>query len=248
MDFCDRVAMVTGGGTGIGRATAILLAKAGASVVIGNRRTALGQHVVQEIRSSGGRAVFQAADITKQQDVQSLVTLAVREFGALHLAFNNAGVLGQSAPLHQQQAASAEQVMSTNVIGTLNSMKFEIEQMIADGGGAIVNNSSLLGLKGTRGMAPYVASKHAIAGLTKTAALDYADTNIRVNAVAPGPIDTQMLEDASGGDPQLFAKQVPMRRIGTPDEVAHAVLWLLSDEASYVTGHVLPIAGGWAAK
>lgn len=244
----DKVAVITGGGTGIGRATALAMARAGASVVIGNRSEESGKKVVAEIADAGGKALFLRTDVRKPEDTKSLVQLAVDEFGRLDLAFNNAGMDGQQVPLHEQDVEQATQLFDVNLKGVFYSMKFEIEQMLKNGGGSIVNTSSIFGLQGYPGWSLYVASKHAVTGLTKNAALDYAEQNIRVNAVGPGPIETPLLHKGTGGDPHSYASFVPMNRIGQPHEVADAVVWLLSDEAQYVTGHTMPVDGGVTAQ
>lgn len=248
MSFDGKVTLITGGGSGIGRETALALGKAGAKVVIGNRNVEQGEEVVGLIRKAGGEAVFQRTDVSKPEQVQALVQCAVSEFGGLHLAFNNAGVEGPGGPLHELDVAEAAKVIDINVNGVFYAMKFEIEQMLKNGGGAIVNTSSVLGVKGIEGIAPYVASKHAVVGLSRTAALDYAQKGIRINVVAPGPIETRMLTDIAGGDPHSFAQFVPVGRIGQPEEITEAVLWLLSDNSKFVTGHVLGVDGGWGAK
>jgi NAD(P)-dependent dehydrogenase (short-subunit alcohol dehydrogenase family) len=248
MLLANKVALVTGGGSGIGRSTAEAMAKAGASVVIGNRNAKLGQEAVEAIQRQGGKAVFQATDVSKFTDVQALVRRAIHEFGRLDLAFNNAGIDGQQAPLHEQDVEIASTILDVNVKGVFYAMKCEIAEMLKTGGGAIVNCGSIFGLNGFPGWALYTASKHAITGMTKVTALDYAKLGIRVNAVAPGPIETPLLSKAAGGNPHVFASVIPMARIGQPDEVARAVVWLLSGEASYITGHTLPIDGGFCAQ
>lgn len=248
MTFQGKTALVTGGGSGIGKDTSLALAKVGANLVIGNRNVDRGEAVVAEIRKAGGNAVFQQTDVTKPDQVEALVDRAVREFGTLHLAFNNAGVEGDMGPLHEQDVDASSQLIDINIKGVFYSMKYQVTQMLKTGGGSIVNNSSIVGLKGMANLANYVATKHAVAGMTKSAALDYAKQKIRVNAVAPGPIETRMLNNVSGGQPQSFGEFVPMGRIGQPSEVTHAVLWLLSDDASYVSGHILPVDGGWNAS
>lgn len=244
-----KVALITGGGSGIGRETALLLARRGATVVIGNRNVEQGESVVEAIRREGGRAVFQQTDVTQPAQVEALVERAAREFGRLDLAFNNSGIDVPTLPLQDLDVGVARQVIDVNVMGVFYAMKYEIARMLRHGGGgAIVNTTSVLGLGGIANMAVYVASKHAVSGMTKSAALENARTGIRVNAVAPGPIETPMLDNITGGNPHSFAEMMPMGRIGKPDEVAHAVAWLLSDEASYVTGHILPVDGGWLAQ
>lgn len=243
----DKVGIVTGGGTGIGRAAALAMAKAGAVVVIGNRDAAKGEEVVALIRRAGGRAVFQKTDVSKPADVKGLVERAASEFGRLDVAFNNAGMDGEQMPLHEQDIDKAGVLFDVNIKGVFFSMKYEIDQMLKTGGGSIVNTSSIFGLNGYPGWSLYVATKHAVTGMTKAAALDYAKRNIRVNAVGPGPVETPLLHKGTGGDPHSYAAFVPMGRIGQPDEIADAVAWLLSDEARYVTGHTLPVDGGVCA-
>jgi NAD(P)-dependent dehydrogenase (short-subunit alcohol dehydrogenase family) len=246
-DLKDKVGIVTGGGTGIGRATALAMARAGAAVVIGNRDVARGVEVVELIRQAGGRAAFQKTDVSKPADVKALAEREVKEFGLLGLAFNNAGVDGQQVSLHEQDIEKASFLFDVNIKGVFYCMKYEIEQMLNTGGGAIVNTSSIFGLKGYPGWSLYVATKHAVTGMTKAAALDYAKRNIRVNAVGPGPVETPLLAKGTGGDPHSYAAFVPMGRIGQPDEIADAVVWLLSEEARYVTGHTIPVDGGVCA-
>lgn len=231
-----KVGIVTGGGTGIGRATAVAMARAGAVVVIGNRDTAKGEEVVALIRQAGGRAVFQKTDVSRPADVKALVERAVSEYGRLDIAHNNAGVDGEQVPLHEQDIEKASFLFDVNIKGVFYCMKYEIEQMLKTGGGAIVNTSSIFGLNGYPGWSLYVASKHAVTGMTKAAALDYAKKNIRVNAVGPGPVETPLLAKGTGGDPHSYAAFVPMGRIGQPEEIADVVVWLLSDEAGTSRG------------
>jgi NAD(P)-dependent dehydrogenase (short-subunit alcohol dehydrogenase family) len=247
-DLKNKVGIVTGGGSGIGRATSLAMSKAGASLVIGNRDAVKGEEVVRLIEQGGGRAVFQKTDVSKPDDVKALVARAVSEFGRLDLAFNNAGMDGEQVPLHEQDIERATMLFDVNIKGVFYCMKYEIEQMLRTGGGAVVNTSSIFGLNGYPGWSLYVATKHAVTGMTKAAALDYAKKNIRVNAVGPGPVETPLLAKGTGGDPHSYAAFVPMGRIGQPDEIADAVVWLLSDEARYVTGHTLPVDGGVCAQ
>jgi NAD(P)-dependent dehydrogenase (short-subunit alcohol dehydrogenase family) len=240
----NKVGIVTGGGSGIGRATSLAMSKAGASLVIGNRDAVKGEEVVRLIEQGGGRAVFQKTDVSKPDDVKALVARAVSEFGRLDLAFNNAGMDGEQVPLHEQDIERATMLFDVNIKGVFYCMKYEIEQMLQTGSGAIVNTSSIFGLNGYPGWSLYTATKHAVTGMTKAAALDYARQNIRVNAVGPGPVETPLLAKGTGGDPHSYASFVPMGRIGQPEEIANPVVWLLSDDARYVTGHTLPVDGG----
>jgi NAD(P)-dependent dehydrogenase (short-subunit alcohol dehydrogenase family) len=242
-----KVGIVTGGGTGIGKATALAMANAGATLVIGNRDSTKGEGVVKLIQDQGGRAIFQKTDVSNPADVKALVDRTVTEFGRLDVAFNNAGMDGEQVPLHEQDIDKAGTLFDVNIKGVFFSMKYEIDQMLKTGGGSIVNTSSIFGLCGYPGWSLYVATKHAVTGMTKAAALDYAKRNIRVNAVGPGPIETPLLHKGTGGDPHSYAAFVPMGRIGQPEEIADAVVWLLSDEARYVTGHTLPVDGGVCA-
>jgi NAD(P)-dependent dehydrogenase (short-subunit alcohol dehydrogenase family) len=246
--LATKVGIVTGGGSGIGRATALAMAKAGASLVIGNRDAKLGEEVVRAIEQAGGRAVFQVTDVSKPEAAKALVERAVKEFGRLDLAFNNAGMDGEQVPLHEQDIEKASLLFDVNIKGVFYCMKYEIEEMLRTGGGSIVNTSSIFGLNGYPGWSLYSATKHAVTGMTKSAALDYATQGIRVNAVGPGPVETPLLAAGTGGDPHSYASFVPMGRIGQPEEIADPVVWLLSDEARYVTGHTFPVDGGVCAQ
>jgi NAD(P)-dependent dehydrogenase (short-subunit alcohol dehydrogenase family) len=247
-DLTGKVAIVTGGGSGIGEATSLTMARAGATVVIGSRDAAKGERVVETIRQGGHQAIFQPTDVSKPAEAKALVERTVSEFGRLDIAYNNAGADGEQMPLHEQDVDGASFLVDVNIKGVFYCMKYEIEQMLRTGGGAIVNTSSIFGLNGYPGWSLYTATKHAVTGMTKAAALDYAKQNIRVNAVGPGPVETALLAKGTGGDPHSYAAFVPMGRIGQPDEIADAVVWLLSDEASYVTGHTLPVDGGVCAQ
>ncbi|WP_101946988.1 glucose 1-dehydrogenase [Mycobacterium sp. 3519A] len=246
--LANKVAIVTGGGAGIGRATALAMASAGASLVIGNRGAKLGEEVVRAIEEAGGVAIYQMTDVSKPEDVKALVERAVKEFGRLDLAFNNAGADGEQVPLHDQDVEKASLLFDVNIKGVFYCMKYEIGEMLRTGRGSIVNTSSIFGLNGYPGWSLYSATKHAVTGMTKSAALDYAQLGIRVNAVGPGPVDTALLARGTGGDPHSFASFVPMGRIGQPEEIADSVVWLLSDEARYVTGHTVPVDGGVCAQ
>lgn len=247
-DFANRVVVVTGGGSGIGRAVCLALGKAGAKVVIGNRSNLAGEETAHQVVASGGQALFRPTDVARAADCQALVELAEREFGRLDGAFNNAGLQREFTAVHETPDTDFSDVIDINLKGACYMMKYEAAAMLRSGGGAIVNNSSIFGLKAMPHLAYYVASKHGIVGLTRAAALDYAERGIRVNAICPGPIKTPSFDRVTGGDDHLYDAGVPMRRIGSADEVADAVLWLLSPHSAYVTGACIPVDGGMAAQ
>jgi NAD(P)-dependent dehydrogenase (short-subunit alcohol dehydrogenase family) len=242
-----RVALVAGASRGIGAATAEAFASAGAAVVLGARDTAAVEDVARRIRSSGGQALAAGLDVTDADSVRQLVDLAMSGFGRLDAAFNNASAGPLPAPLAEIDPGEFDLGIATNIRGTFLGMKFQIPAMVRGGGGAIVNMASIAGLNGTANLAAYVAGKAGIIGLTKVAALDYADQGIRVNVVAPGPILTYHLEAAGPQAQRGAAQSTPMRRVGSVAEVASAVLWLCSDQSSFITGTVMPIDGGQAA-
>src|SRR6202046_3445798 len=210
-----KVGIVTGGGTGIGRATALAMARAGACLVTGTRGAKLGEEVVRAIEQAGGRAVFQVTDVSKSEDAKALVDRAVNEFARLDLAFNNAGADGEQVPLHEQDIEKASLLFDVNIKGIFYCMKYEIEEMLRTGGGSIVNTSSIFGLNGYPGWSLYSATKHAVTGMTKSAALDYAQRGIRVNAVGPGPVETPLLARGTRGAPPHHPPFVPLGGIGT---------------------------------
>ncbi len=242
-----RVALVAGASRGIGAATAEAFAAAGAAVVLGARDVAAVEAVASGIRASGGQAVAAGLDVTDADSVRDLVDLALSRFGRLDAAFNNATAGPLPAPLADIDPAEFDLGIATNIRGTFLGMKFQIPAMLGGGGGAIVNMASLAGVNGTANLAAYVAGKAGIIGLTKVAALDYADQGIRVNVLAPGPILTWHLEAAGPQAQQGAAMSTPMRRVGSVAEVANAVLWLCSDQSSFITGTVMPIDGGQSA-
>ena len=247
----QKVAIVTGSTSGIGRTTAIALAKEGIKVVIAARRDKEGEETLRLIKESGGEGMFVKTDVSNEDSVIALVQETVKMYGRLDYAFNNAGVVEDPAPFANKTSSIFDKIMAINVKGVYLSMKHEIPQMLKNGGGAIVNTSSVYGIIGNPQLPIYVASKHAILGLTKAAALEYAKAGIRINAVAPGAIETEMMEQSIGNDKQLRQALValhPIGRAGKPEEIANAVVWLLSDKASFVTGHTLVVDGGWVGR
>jgi NAD(P)-dependent dehydrogenase (short-subunit alcohol dehydrogenase family) len=247
--FKGKVALVTGGTSGIGRQTAIDFARAGAKVVLSGRREKEGAQVVAEIKKLGGDAAFVRADVAKDADVKAMVKFAVDKFGKIDIAFNNAGVEWMG-PLDQATEAEYRRIFDVNVWGVLNSMRHEIPVMLKNGGGAIVNTSSAFGHVGLGQVSIYIASKHAVEGLTKSVALEFAKQNIRVNAVAPAAVATEMVDRFAGkeGDMRDYLNTLhPVGRIGTSEEIAAAVLYLASDAAKFTTGTSLVVDGGFIA-
>ena len=250
-DFDGKTALVTGGGSGIGRATALAFAREGARVVIGDLDPEGGEQAVRAIRDAGGEASFLRTNVSVEADVEGLVDHAMKFYGSLDLAFNNAGVDGVLRPLVEHSEDNYRAVMEVNVKGVWLSMKHEIPRMIEGVGGSIVNSSSVAGLIGAPGMALYAASKHAVVGLTRSAALEYSAKGVRINAVNPGVIDTEMVDRfaaAKAIEKRDLERLHPIGRIGRVEEVAAAVLWLCSERASFVTGHCLAVDGGFTAQ
>jgi NAD(P)-dependent dehydrogenase (short-subunit alcohol dehydrogenase family) len=246
--FEQKIALVTGGSFGIGRATAIAFAKRGAQVVIAGwiEDTV----TLQQIRDEGGTALFAKGDVSKSGDVAQLISQTIKTFGRLDYAVNNAGIEGANAVTHECTEENWDKTIGINLKGVWLCMKHEIPLMLKQGKGAIVNVASVAGLIGFPGLPAYVASKHAIIGLTKTAALENAKQNIRINAVCPGAIKTAMIDRITGKDKTVekqFEDMEPIGRMGVPEEVAEAIIWLCSDAASFVTGNAMTVDGGWVA-
>lgn len=242
-----KVAIVTGASRGIGAAAARAFAQAGARVVLAARDAQALESVARDIRSADGNALVVPTDTGDPSAIAHLVDATLEAYGRLDAAFNNAGDGHMPTPLADIAVEDFDRVVRVNLRGIFLAMKYEIPAMLASGGGAIVNMSSTAGLMGVPGIASYVASKHGIIGLTKTAAVDYAQHNIRVNAMAPGPILTHRLQNVPDAMRERMVGPVPMHRLGQPEEVAATVIWLCSDQASYLTGATIPVDGGWTA-
>jgi NAD(P)-dependent dehydrogenase (short-subunit alcohol dehydrogenase family) len=246
-----KVTLVTGAGGGIGRATAIVLARAGARVMISDVSTRRGEETAAMVREAGGEAEFFKADVSRGADVEALVAAAVKKWGRLDGAHNNAGISGQIVSVHEDTEENWDHTLAVDLKGVWLCMKYEIIQMLKQGGGSIVNTASTSGLLGTVRMGAYSAAKHGVIGITKTAALEYARSNIRVNAVCPGVIGTPPILQWFEGNEKLkqsMLAQEPIGRVGKPEEIGAAVAWLFSDASSFVTGAAIPVDGGLTAQ
>ncbi len=244
-----KVGLVTGAGSGIGQMTAAVFAREGAQVVVADVDAKSGQETVRRIEDQGGQALFIKCDVSKADDVEVMVTQTVETFGRLDCAFNNAGISHGKAKMHELAEPDWDRVLDINLKGVWLCMKYELQQMLSQGKGVIVNASSINGLGGWLDLSAYVASKHGVIGLTRSAALEYAEAGIRINAVCPGPVLTP-LSHYQGNDPAIIKKMypMPMGRRGTMEDVAEAVVWLSSDKSSYITGHPLVLDGGFMAQ
>jgi NAD(P)-dependent dehydrogenase (short-subunit alcohol dehydrogenase family) len=244
--FHGKTALVMGGTAGIGRATVLCFASAGANVAIGGLGASEGREVESVARAAGVGAMFIETDVSQEEQVRHLTDRAAERFGRIDVAVNNAGIEGRFGPVHEATAEDFERIIGVNLKGVWLGMKYQIPHMLSKGGGAIVNTASSAGVTGIPNVALYTASKHGVVGLTKATALELAASKIRVNAVAPGPVDTGLLHRMIGGniDVSVIAAQVPMKRVSQPEETARAIVWLCSDEASFVTGHTLVVDGG----
>lgn len=246
-----KVALVTGGGSGIGRATALAFARVGARVVIADVDRAAGQEALAEISAAGGRGLFVEADVARAEQVRRLMDRTLAEFGQLDCAFNNAGIQGDLCPTVECSEENWDRITGINLKGVWLCMKYELEHMLSRGTGAIVNCASNFGLVGSVGMPAYSAAKHGVLGLTKTAALENARAGVRINAVCPGPVHTPLVDRIVATQPevlQAIEAREPIGRMGRPQEIAGSVVWLCSDEASFVTGAILSVDGGYVAQ
>ncbi|MBW0432223.1 3-oxoacyl-ACP reductase [Leptospira yasudae] len=250
----DKVAMVTGGSTGIGKAVVQEFVSKGVKVVFCGRRLDEGKKLESEVRSQGGDVHFVVCDVTSGEQVKKVVDTAVEKFGRLDFGVNNAGIMGANHPLHEYPEAVWDNVVNVNLKGAWLSMKVQIPEIIKAGGGAVVNVSSISGINGVVGINPYSAAKHGVVGLTKSAALEYAKKNVRINAICPGAVKTEILDELFhlAKDPIEAEKQLvklhPMHRIATPEEIAKTVIWLCGDDSTFITGTAIPVDGGYSAK
>ncbi len=252
LNLKGKVALVTGGGSGIGRATAFAFAREGARVAVADYVPEGGERTVKEITAGGGEAIFINADVSKTAQVEAMIDKVVQTWGRLDCAFNNAGIEGRAASVVDCTEENFDRIIAINLKGVWLCMKYEIAQMLKQGGGAIVNTASVAGLVGFRGLVAYNASKGGVVMLTKTAALEYAQSGIRVNAVCPGVIRTPMVARLIDSSAEYNEKDLeqgePVGRMGKPEEIAEAVVWLCSESASFVTGLPMAVDGGWIAQ
>jgi NAD(P)-dependent dehydrogenase (short-subunit alcohol dehydrogenase family) len=244
------VVLVTGALAGIGRATAIAFARSGYRVIVSGRREEAGQALASELRALGVEVEFIQADVRHEEDIRRLVDQTVARFGRLDVAVNNAGTEGKPGPITEQTVEDYTAAFETNVLGTLLGMKYELRVMQAQGSGSIVNISSTFGERGGANMSVYAGSKHAVEGMTKSAAIEAAAFGVRVNAVAPGPTDTAILDRLAGSPDRkaVFYAAVPLKRVGTPDEIADAIVFVASDKAAFITGQIIRVNGGKTAS
>jgi NAD(P)-dependent dehydrogenase (short-subunit alcohol dehydrogenase family) len=244
--FSNKVVFISGAASGIGRAAALAFATEGARVAILDRSAEALQKVEASVKDAGGDVLAIACDVSSPDQVEAAIKQLIDRFGRLDVAFNNAGVENKAAPVHEIDLAEWDRILGINLRGTFICMKHELAQMVKQGGGVVVNTSSGAGIRGVAGGAAYAASKHAIIGLTRSAALDYAKQNIRVNAVLPGNIETPMMDRFTGGDIQKAIDLEPVGRLGKPEEIAEAVLWMASDLGGFMTGAATVVDGGWS--
>ncbi len=249
--FADKTALITGAGSGIGRAAALAFARAGANVVVADIDPNAGAETIAQIEAEAGTALFVVANVSQPEAVENMVTATVNAYGSLDCAFNNAGIQGELSQTADCSEENWDRIIGINLKGVWLCMKYQITQMLKQGGGAIVNNASNFGLVGSGGMPAYSASKHGVIGLTKTAALEYAQTGVRVNAVCPGPVQTPLVDKILAGQPDIIdtiISREPVGRMGDPEEIADAVVWLCSSQASFVVGAALSVDGGFVAQ
>lgn len=245
--FKGKVILITGAGSGIGRAAALAFAREGGSLILGSRGLESGGETASLAEAVGGRAIFLATDVGREEQVEELVRKGLETYGALHCAFLNAGILGTPNSISQETERNIDAILSTNIKGAILGIKHAARAMQSGGGGSIVLNSSISGLKGIPMLATYSASKAALMAVARSAARELSGNGIRVNCIAPGAVRTEMLSELTGGHPEILIPQIPLGRLATPQQVAAAALWLCSEESSYVTGQTLPVDGGMTA-
>lgn len=251
LNLKNKVVIITGAASGIGAASALAFAREGASVVVADLQVARGEELVSRIQAEDGKAIFVKCDVSLESDIKNMVTKTIETFGHLSCAFNNAGIEGESADTTMCTNDNWEKTINVNLRGVWLCMKYQIPEMLKNGGGSIVNCSSIAGIVGFVGIPAYCASKHGVIGLTQAAALEFAGQKIRVNAICPGVIETPMVERFTHGEAQAIKELSagePVGRMGKPEEIAQVALWLCSDASSFVTGHPLVADGGWVAR